>query len=74
MPANSDHIANKRKLDEAVLKELKTNRIGDQAENGDQSQTDFHFIVSKDYDEGIHVILSVVKTYNMEQQVLSYWY
>ena len=72
LATTSNHIADKRKFDEAVLQELKTNRIGDQAENDEQSETDFHFIVSQDYQKAIAAILSVSKTYNMEQQITVY--
>ena len=71
-PANSDHIANKRKLDEAILRELKTNRIGDQAENDEQSETDLHFIILKDYQKAVSIILSVAMTYNMDGQIKVY--
>jgi uncharacterized protein YpbB len=71
-PATSNQIADKRKFDEAVLQELKTNRIGDQAENDEQSETNFLFIVSKDYQKAIAAILSVAKTYNMEQEITVY--
>lgn len=72
LAATSTDIAAKRKFDEAVLQELKTKRIGNQAENDEQSETDFHFIVSKDYQKAIAAILSVSKTYNMEQQITVY--
>ena len=72
MSATSNHIAGKRKFDEAVLQELKTNRIGDQAEKDEQGETDFHFIVSKDYQKAIAVILSVAKNYNIEQHITVY--
>ena len=71
-PATPIQIADKRKFDEAVLQELKTNRIGDQAENDEQSETDLHFIVSKDYKKAIAAILSVAKIYNMEQEITVY--
>lgn len=72
LAANADHIPDKRKFDEAVLKELKANRIGDQAENDEQSEKDFHFIVSKDYQKAVATILSVAETYNMKQQITVY--
>jgi|GEM_PF-5871781 len=70
--ATSDGIIEKRKFDEAVLQELKTNRLGDQAENDEQSKTDFCFIVSKDYHKVIDAIHSVAKTYKIEQQITVY--
>ena len=72
LAATSDGIIVKRKLDEAVLQELKINRLGDQAENDEQSETDFHFIVSKDYQKAIATILAVAKTYKIEQQITVY--
>ena len=71
-PVNSDEIRDKRKLDEAVLKELKANRIGDQAENDEPSETDFHYVVSKNYQKAIAAILSVAKAYKMGQQITIY--
>jgi hypothetical protein len=46
---NSDlsKSTNKRKFDEAVLQELRINKLGDQAENDGQTETDFHFIVAE---------------------------
>jgi len=72
LATDSSHITEKRKLDEAVLKELKANRIGDQAENDEQSEMDLHFIVSKDYQKAIAAILSVAKSYSIEQQITVY--
>ena len=72
LATDSSHITEKRKLDEAVLKELKANRIGDQAENDEQSEMDLHFIVSKDYQKAIAAILSVAKSYRIEQQITVY--
>jgi hypothetical protein len=72
LSANSRQIADKRKFDEAVLQELRMRSIGVRAENDEPSEIDFHFVVSKDYQKAIAAILSVAKTYNMEQQITVY--
>lgn len=70
--ADSTQISQKKKLDEAVLTELKSNRLGDQAENDEPTETDLHFVVSKDYKKAVAVILSVAKSFNVEQKVAVY--
>ena len=72
LSGKSDRIVDKKKFDEAVLHELQTNKIGDQAENDEQNETDIHFIVSKDYQKALAAILSVAKTYKIEQQITVY--
>jgi hypothetical protein len=54
------------------LQELRSNRIGDQADKDEQGEADFHFIVSKDYQKAVAAILLVAKRYKMEQQVTVY--
>ena len=69
---DSTQISQKKKFDEAVLKELITNRLGDRAENDEPTETDSHFVVSKDYKKAIAVILSVAKSFDVEQKVTLY--
>jgi len=69
---DSTQIIQKTKLDEAVLKELRTNRLGDQAENDKLTETDLHFIVSKDYKNALAVILAVAESFDLEQKVAVY--
>lgn len=68
---NSDYSnsPDKRKFDEAVLQELKINKLGDQAENDAQTETDFHFIVQKDYQQAINTIISVAKIHKLEDRI-----
>lgn len=68
---NSDfsNSTNKRKFDEAILQELRTNKLGDQAENDAQTETDFHFIVQKDYQQAINTIISVAKIHKLEDRI-----
>jgi hypothetical protein len=69
---SSDHISDKKKFDEAVLKELQAKGIGNRAENDEKTETDLHFVVSKDYQKAIVIILSLAKTYSVEQQITVY--
>ncbi|MBL7869453.1 MAG: hypothetical protein JNM71_15665 [Flavobacterium lindanitolerans] len=59
----------KRNFDEAVLQELRINKLGDQAENDGQTETDFHFIVQKDYQRAINTIISVAKIHKLEDRI-----
>jgi len=69
---DTSQISQKKRLDEVVLKELKTNRLGDQAENDEPRETDLHFVVSKDYKKAIAIIISVAKDFDVEQKVVVY--
>ena len=70
--ADSNGFVDKRKLDDAVAKELRKNGLGDPAENDISTETDMHFVVSKDYKNALNVILSVVDTFNVKQKVIIY--
>ena len=70
--ADSTQISNKKKWDEAVLKELKSNHLGDEVENDQPTETDLHFMVSKDYKNALEIILSVAKDFGVEQKVTVY--
>ena len=70
--ADSTQKSQKKELDTAVLKELKSKRLGVEAENDEQTETDLHFLVSKDYKKAMTVILSVLKNLNIEEKVAVY--
>jgi len=70
--ADSSELSNKNKLDEGVLRALKKNGLGDQAENDTSTETDMHFVVAKDYKNALSVILSVVDTFNIPKKVIVY--
>jgi hypothetical protein len=72
LPTSIDQKADKRRFDEAVLQELKTNRIGDQTDNDEPSAADFHFVVDKDYRKAITAILLLAKTYKLQQHITVY--
>jgi hypothetical protein len=69
---NANGINDKRKFDEAVIKELKIKKLGDRAENDEETETDLHFIVRKNYQKALTAILSVAKNYQIEQQIKVY--
>jgi hypothetical protein len=69
---NAKGIKDKKNFDEAAIKELKIKKLDDQAENDDESETDLHFIVKKDYQKALAVILSVAKKYQIEQPIKVY--
>lgn len=69
---SSGQISEKKAFDEAVLKELRSSQLGDQAENDDQSETDLYFVVPKDYKKALTAILSVAKSCNVEKNVTIY--
>ena len=70
--SDSSHLINKKKFDEAILKELKAKRLGNQAENDEKTETDIHFVVPKEYQNVIAIILSVAKTNDIEQNITVY--
>jgi hypothetical protein len=72
MAGDANHIKEKRKFDEEVIRELKTNKLGDQVENDEDRETDVHFIVVKEYQEAISAILSAAKAFHIEQQITVY--
>lgn len=69
---DSNQIKKKKKMDETILNELKLKQLGNQVENDDQTDTDLHFIVSKDYNKALKVINAIVKSYNLEKDVTVY--
>lgn len=69
---DSTQISLKKKLDEAVLKELKSKLLGEQAENDDPAERDLLFVVSRDYKKALAVILSVTETFDLKQKVTAY--
>lgn len=72
MAADPGQLGAKRRFDAAVLKALRANRIGEQAENDEERETDLHFVVSKDYRKAMATILNVAKTYKREHQITVY--
>lgn len=72
MASDSSHLINKKKFDEAILKELKAKRLGNQAENDEKTETDIHFVVPNEYQNVIAIIRSVAKTNDIEQNITVY--
>ena len=70
--ADSTQKSQKKELDTAVLKELKSKHLGDEVENDEPTETDLHFLVSKDYKNAMAIILSVLKSLNIEEKVTVY--
>lgn len=62
----------KRKLDNLILEKLRTNKLGDQAENDDQTETDLHFLVGKNYEKALTAIIFITRHYKIEQDLIIY--
>jgi hypothetical protein len=63
---------NKKELDTAIIKTLRQQKLGDQAENDEPTEMDLHFIVLKNNEKALYAILSVVKEFNLQQQITVY--
>ena len=70
--SDSSLLAYKSKFEEAVLKELKSNQLGEQAENDDQKTSDLILVVQKNYKKALETIITVSKSYNVEQKITVY--
>ncbi len=70
--ADSMVISRKKELDKAIIETLRQQNLGDQAENDEPTEADLHFLVPKNYERALNVILSVVKDYNLQQHIKVY--
>ena len=70
--ADSSVLVNKKKLNAAIAEELLKNGLGDPVEYDISKETEMHFVVSKDYERALKVILSIVDTIDLKQKVIIY--
>jgi len=72
LDSSSGKKDDKRKFDEAVLKELKSKRCGDLAEGDSPNESDYHFLVSSDFQNALTIIISVARSLGIDQQITIY--
>jgi predicted GTPase len=67
--ADSIELSHKAALDETILKMLHQKGVGGQAENDEAIETDLHFVLRKNDDEGLKLVLSVVEDRGYQNRV-----
>lgn len=70
--ADSTKLSQKEELDEKIATTLRKKGVGDQAADDEQSETDLHFVLPKNYDKALQVMLSVIKDYGYQDRV-TFW-
>jgi hypothetical protein len=59
-------------LDAAILKSLREKHLGDQAENDEETETDLHFVVSKNDEKALTAIYLAGRQLRLEQHITIY--
>ena len=65
-------LSQKAALDETILNMLHQKGIGGRAENDEEIETDLHFVLPKNYTEGLKVMLAVVEDRGYQDRV-TFW-
>ena len=67
---DSSDLQFKREFDEAVLVEFQSEKLGDQAGNDVETETDYNFIVQRNYQPALNAIVKIAGEYKIEKDII----